>query len=414
MTGATSTKPALVGAMQRSSSGIVRASRSVLNVGKPKFSFVFTLGFQRLENFAAPPGDIVIEWKRNKASKCTRPIPTSTSSRTLIFSERERIVGPVEMVQKKNGFVEKEYKISVRAGSQNGRVLGYSFVDFAKYAEVPSGRQVAEIRLSNNSVLVVIIFSKFLGKAKQKSKSSVQSGMKETAPLLDPRDEFDPIAAAIEELERREVTDDMSLDDLGIDIEDDSEFEPGPPITIRSGGSSFIRKPKTMEDVSSPVSTVTDRPSTTEAYGNGTKMGSLSFTQSVSASTLEDEATERTEDDEEMEMRTMGRRVASDVSGTGAKTDWLKQRNATLHSENEELKTRINELEQWKNRAECTAAGELLKENEKLTAQVAELRSRLEREPIMVDVLHELKQTKMALALMTMERNGTIATSSAE
>lgn len=400
----------LVGAMQRSSSGIVRASRSVFNAGKPKFEFMYTLAFERLENFVAP-GDIVIEWQRNKASKCTRPVPTSTSSRTLVFSERERIVGPVQMVQKKGGFVEKEYKIAIRAGNQHGRILGYSFVDFAKYAGVPSGQQVAEIRLSNDAILVVIIFSKFLGKAKHKTKSSAGfSAIKENEPLLDKRDEFDPVEAAILELERREVTDDMSLDDLGIDIEDEDEFEPGPPITIRSGGASFTRKPKTLEDVSSPVSTTTDIPSRTNSYGkDSSKMGTLNFTQSD-----DNENIAKEEDDDDMEMRSMGRRVASDVCGAGAKTDWFKQRNAALHAENEDLKGRINELEQWKDRAENASTGELLKENDKLRAQVSEYRTRLEREPIMVDVLYELKQTKMALALMTMERDGTIAKISAE
>ena len=67
------------------------------------------------------------------------------------------------------------------------------------------------------------------------------------------------------------------------------------------------------------------------------------------------------------------------------------------------LKARVRELEQWKEAVSGADSGALVQANEALRDEIEELKHKLAREPVYQDVLQELKQTKMALALIHME-----------
>lgn len=127
--------------------------------------------FHRIENIADSVGDVVVAWERAKAVKATKPASASPGSRTMVFSGQDKLTGVVQMIKEgKERYQEKEYKISLRQNNAKGKVLGYVYVDFAKFVATRSTKtQLVDLTLSNDAVILVLFTSKFKGRAKSKT-----------------------------------------------------------------------------------------------------------------------------------------------------------------------------------------------------------------------------------------------------
>jgi len=196
---------------------ISRASRSFLNLRKPRFIFSFQFSLERLENFAPPPKDIVVVWERSKSVESTPPIPTSFESHTLIFSEHHALSGEVELIKENNDtFQDKEYKFTLRLGEETGKVLGHVYIDLSQYVQVPSASKLVHLRLSNDANLVMLINSKFLGKSKAKDSAKSSRKTKKAS--------FADADFIVQELGRHPEDDLIGLDEFDAPYETDEEI----------------------------------------------------------------------------------------------------------------------------------------------------------------------------------------------
>ena len=103
--------------------------------------------------------------------------------------------------------------------------------------------------------------------------------------------------------------------------------------------------------------------------------------------------------------------------------DALSKDNRQLRRRNEDMQARISELEHRLDSYSSMTAGnagpgllatdsmtraeldDLMQENKSLKEHVEDLEMRIRREPIYADVVRDLREAKMALAIMNIERD---------
>lgn len=94
---------------------------------------------------------------------------------------------------------------------------------------------------------------------------------------------------------------------------------------------------------------------------------------------------------------------------TQAEFDKLRQENRSLRRANADLLSRLDDLESRLRLSDNTASDEsndrLTKENHRLKKELEEVTTMLRREPVYADVVRDLREAKMALAIITLEKD---------
>ena len=305
--------------MKRSSSKLITRARSVVQMGKVPFKFKFNLTIETVDRIASS-GDVVFVLERNNKTDATKATRIDPSTRKANFGNA---VIPFDIVLYKNQpsektFLERVLKLALKSGRAEGKTLGKIHLNFAEYAEVPSGTKKISAELTNGATLIAKIESTFISMGKTNGKP----------PKAD---------AAMEE----------GGDDLGAEAEDISK-------DADSDHPSGFMKSKFTQ-----------------------KLG-----RAVSKTAIGRERKNRDDD-------------------SGAKDTVEK-----LRKENSRLRRQIEDMEKASPQtfAPGSDAAKLQEENRALKSEVNDLRMALAREPVYSDIVRELKETKMALALLNLEK----------
>lgn len=290
-------------------------------MGKVPFKFKFDLIIETVEKIAAT-GDLVVVWERGSRADATEPAKVDKATRKATFGN-QKITAEITMFKNQPSerkFLDKVFKIAVKTDSVDGKTVAKIHLNFASYAEVPSGKKRVSAELSNGATLIASIVSSFIGMGKALPKGQ------------DPEDE-------------------------------DNDADNGREGDAGGGGedapSNFMKK-------------------------------RLGATMTRAAS-----------------MRTIGRRGQKDPEPGGGgggggsdKTDNVEK----LRKENARLKKQVDDLERQGAYAGQGGGGRTSDEAKALRQEVQELKNALGREPVYSDVVKELKEAKMALALLHLEK----------
>ena len=310
--------------MRRSSSKLIIRARSVAHMGKVPFKFKFNVVIETVDKIAAS-GDVVFVLERNNKLECTKPTKIDPTTRKVTFTN-DKIGFEIALYKNQPSerkFLDKVFKLALKSGGPEGKTLGKIHLNFAEYAEVPSGSKRISAELTNGAILVAKIESIFISMGKV---SNPKMGM-----------------------------DDVNGD--GIDDEyDDLDAEAGDISKDRGEASANVKNRL--------VSRMSRTPSK-KAISRNERRGK--------------------EQDE-----------------THSGGDTIEK----LRKENNRLRKQIEELERssGQNFAPGSDTSKLLEENRALKSELNDLKSTLTREPVYSDVVRELKETKMALALLHLEK----------
>lgn len=320
--------------MKRSSSKLITRARSVRNMGKVPFKFKFDLIVETIDKIAAS-GDVVLVWDRGNKPEVTKPAKIDKTSRKATFGN-DKISGEVTMFKSAPSdrkFQEKVFKISVKLGSVDGKTLGKIHLNFADYAEVPSGSKRISAELNNGAILIASINSNFQGMGK-----------------------------ALPGKQQQQSNNSSSSDDEN---------------------GSFDKEDDTEDSNTNTTSQNDDEP------GN--------FMKNKLAQKLTRGAS----------MSTIGRRGGKSDEPLKDKKDSNSDAIDRLKRENNRLRKQVEELESQvgsNGGGSRTASSKLSEENHSLRNEIRDLKASLSREPAYADVVRELKEAKMALALLNLEK----------
>ncbi len=291
------------------------------NMGKVPFKFKFDLIIETVDKIAAS-GDVVVVWERGTRADGTKPAKVDKTTRKASF-ENEKISSEITLFKNQPSerkFLDKVFKIAVKTGTIDGKTMGKIHLNFADYAEVPSGSKRISAELNNGATLIASILCTFLGMGKALPKGA-----------------------------KGESADGEDADDGDGENQDDTSASnddvPG----------SFMKN---------------------KLAGKITKAASK---------------------------RTIGRRGKDDdgVVGNGISAAETAEK---LRKENNRLKKQIEDLERQGAFSNRTGSTKTAEETRALRNEVQDLKNALAREPVYADVVKELKEAKMALALLHLEK----------
>lgn len=309
--------------MKRSSSKLITRARSVRNMGKVPFKFKFDLIIETVDKIAAS-GAVVVMLDRGVKGECTQPANIDKSTRKAVFN-KDKITAEITMFKSAPSdrrFQDKVVKVCVKLGAFDGKTLGKIHLNFAEYAEVPSGSKRISAELNNGAVLIASIVSTFHGVGKSMPADKPGS--------------------------RSESMKDDDDDDASSKSEDESAQSAG------DDPSSFMKNKLAQK-----------------------------LTRGAS-------------------MKTIGRRSKNNEAASGASAVEAAEK---LRKENTRLRKQVEELEQQNAFGRGrNPSSKLSKENFSLRNEIRDLKAALAREPAYADVVRELKEAKMALALLHLEK----------
>lgn len=347
--------------MIRSSSKLIAKAGSVRNINKVGYRFKFALEIEHVTKMMGS-SEVVVVWERGAKVSATAPARIDKATRRAEFGG-ESLTQDITLFKKKkegSDFEEKVYKLSVRQGSERGRVLGKIDINFADYVDIPSFSKKIGATLQSGAQIVLHVRSTFMGETKGKKNSRGGSSIGSSA--------FDQSshAGSRDELDSR----DEDLADLDVD----DALPPQAPLVKAS--SSRIPRP--------------GRPPRDPVDENPVSSGSLRkrpMAQSPS--------------------RTKGDEGSTSVSAPSrnAELDRLRRENRELRRKNDDLAQRNDDLEQRLDSGVDGSIEDLMIENTSLREEIGDLETRLSREPVYADVVRDLREAKMALAILTLEKD---------
>lgn len=387
--------------MKRSSSKLISKATSVRNLNKAGFKFNYELHIESVDKMMGSH-DVVVTWERGPKVLVTKSAKIDKATRTANFGG-EILSQEVTLFKKKKegaDFETKVFRLCVRQNSERGKVVGRIDIDFAEYVEIPTFNRRIGATLSSGGRIVLRVISNYLGEAKARrtSKGTASVGSR------DPESDGQSSVAFDDEDESSELGNDVNLDDLSIDGEPSL-----PPVS-----QTPIR--------STPLPRAPGRPGAPSAEeeshstNRGRRMPRRTSDQSskhdVPASVSVDVASIATT------MKGVvgrGRSADAEVGATNAgmpskgEFEKLRRENRALKRKNEDLMQRNMELErriQDRGTDESSESIEqLMIENSSLKRDVGDLEARLAREPVYADVVRELREAKMALAILSLEKD---------
>lgn len=347
--------------MKRSSSKLITRARSVRHVGKTPFRFSFAITAESVDKLTTT-SDVCIVWERNGKQELTKPVKVDRANRKANFGG-ERLSQEVTLFKNNPSdkkFADKVFKIAIRAvgdvkAGTKPATVGKIHLNLADYAEVPSGSKRISAELSNGASLIATIQSTFLSMGKSTTTGSRAS-------------RSDALSSAESDLDL-----DTDLDDL------DTDGGGG-----GAGGGAGAG--------AGAAASGTDSDATPSGFlrnkirGNLQKASSKRTIKRASGAVASSSS------------------IGDDAGGGGnAEVERLLKENARLRRQLDELERRNEKLEGSAGGGGGGDAGEA----DRLRIEVTDLRSALAREPVYVDVVQDLKEAKMALAMLHLENEQT-------
>jgi len=352
--------------MKRSSSKLITRARSVRHVGKTAFRFSFAITAESVDKLTTT-SDVCIVWERNGKQELTKPVKVDRASRKANFGG-ERLSQEVTLFKNNPSdkkFVDKVFKIAIRAvgdakAGTKPATVGKIHLNLADYAEVPSGSKRISAELSNGASLIATIQSTFLSMGKSTTTGSRAS-------------RSDALSSAESDLDL-----DTDLDDL------DTDGGGGGGGGGGAGGGGG----------GGPAASGTDSDATPSGFLRNKIRGNLQKASSK---------------------RTIKRTAGGTASSSSLGDDGAGGGNAEVErllKENARLRRQLDELERRNEKLEGSAGGGGggggdAGEAERLRSEVTDLKTALAREPVYVDVVQDLKEAKMALAMLHLENEQT-------
>lgn len=401
--------------MKRSSSKLIAKAGSMRNINKTGFRFTISLYIEAVEKVLSA-NEIVLVWERNAKVLTSKAVRVEKDSRTAHFGG-ELLSQEVTLFKKKKEnakFEEKVFRLAIRNAADRGKVVGKIDVNFADHVDIPSSSKRIAAPLNNGSRVVMRVESKFLGEAvKKKGSRGTGSSASSTVDTTDNESEFDP---------QDGVAEMGDLDDL--DIEEPMETPTSAPtLSALSSSSNRAAPPRRPplapsasldEPPAAPIVPLHRKPSAPSPgrerptrSRDASPVDSRGFDPSLSAPIPSVSRTRRTPSHESNDLSSVSNGA---FSASRSEADTLRRENRVLTRRNDDLQSRVADLERKLDAAayggdQADTIDELMVENKRLNGLVEELEVRISREPSYNDIVRELRETKMALAIVSMERD---------
>lgn len=357
--------------MKRSSSKVITRARSLRNLNKQGFRFRFTLSFETVDKLLAM-SDVVLSWERGAKAVCTRATRIDKNTRVANFAN-ETLSQEITLFKRKkagSNFEDKVYRLAVRQGNERGKVLARIDLNFAEYVEIPTFSKRMAASLSNGGNLIMGVKSDYLGEASGKKSGSTGSNSVGSSAFTE---------------------DDFPEEDLDNDLRDlDIDDNAAPPLRPTPARPSPPSRESSVDNGVARSASMKKRTDATQ----GKLSSSVSRTEQRGANLRARPAKRTTSATEEG--------ATSAPTPSRADFDRLRKENRALKRSNDELAERVEQLE---HELGVGDADSLREENIALRRDIEELKSRLAREPVYADVVRELREAKMALAILAIEKD---------
>lgn len=386
--------------MKRSSSKLISKAGSVRNINKLAYKFSFELHIESVDKMMGS-NDVVVTWERGSKLLSTKPAKIDRSSRVAHFGG-EVLAQEVTLFKKKkegSKFEDKVFRLTVRQNSERGKLVGKIEIDFSEYVEIPSFSKRIGASVSSGGRIIMRVMSNYIGEAKPRGSSRGTASVGSRDPESDGQS-----SAAPDEDERSEMDADLNdLDDL--DVDDAPVGAPPPP---QATPQPVVKKATSIRGRARPPNpTAADEPTANGRLRRKATVPSPkrdTWTTSAFESSSGSAANLRTT-----------RRGDVDVGSTNAagpsraEFEKLRRENRTLRRQNEDILQRKEELErkidEHGHDESAESLEQLMVENTSLRRDVGDLEAKLAREPVYADVVRELREAKMALAILTLEKD---------
>lgn len=343
--------------------------------------------------------DVVLTWERGPKLLFTRPVKVDRQTRKASFNN-ESLSQEITLFKKKKAgatFEPKPFKFTLRQNSEKGKVLGKIDINFSDYVEIPSFNKRIAAELSSGSRVVLRVKSDYIGEAKGRGSSRGTASIGSFDPASDGQSSV-PIE---EEDHSSEVDGDLNLDDLNLDDDDDDDPVPPAPLppvaqpVIKKVPSLLRRKPSTASEESSRgISQV--RRQLSKQHRRQTSGLSASSADSGGG------GARGRRGDSDLNAANVGGISKVDYDKLRRENRMLKRKNEDLSQRNLELEDRIEEGNRSGNAEEIER---LLSENKTLKRDLEDVEAQLRREPVYADVVRDLREAKMALAILSLEKD---------
>lgn len=391
--------------MKRSSSKLISKAGSVRNINKAGFKFNFELHVESVDKVMGPH-DVVVTWERGSKLLCTKPAKVDKATRVATFGG-EVLAQEITLFKKKKdgaNFDSKVFKLCVRQNSERGKVVGRIEIDFAEYVEIPSFNKRVGASISSGGRIVLRVVSTYIGeaKARRSSRGTASVGSR------DPESDGQSAAAFDEEDERSELENDINLDDL--DLNDDA---PVPQAPLPPVAQTLTKNAPTRGRLRSNTSAPAEESQSSSRGGRFLRKvseqspkhevpSSVSVDTAPVVATLKGSGGRGRSSDSEVGATNVGVPSKAEFEKLRRENRLLKRRNDDLMQRNTELENRIQEQELDES---AESVEQLMIENSSLKRDVDDLEARLAREPVYADVVRELREAKMALAILSLEKD---------
>jgi N-terminal C2 in EEIG1 and EHBP1 proteins len=421
-------------AMKRSGSKLIAKAGSVKNIAKAGFRFSFELAIESVDNMLGS-ADVVCTWERGPKLLSTPPRPVDKAKRVATFAGHPPLRQEVTIFKKKRTdatYEPKVFRLAVRTGSETGKVVGKIDLDFAEYTTLPSFSKRIAAPLSSGARLILRVSSTYNGEAESRRRKRKEGGDETSSVMSDSTlgGANDYSVAAAEEMEERN-RDELDLDDLI--LTDDPppapsrpRQSPNAPLSSASSGARsrdqsrdrdqqnyaapepFKKKPSasTRRQPQSPnPSSRTQQPLRSQPsrdgggrsdYQNPLLDSAVGYTPAMQTAPAPRDA---------FASHTAHAPQPDYDNASRSEVEKLRAANKQLRRMNDQLKEKLAEAEAMSASRGGPSAFDLESENKDLRRDVEDLEHRLAREPVYSDVVRELRESKMALAILTMERD---------
>lgn len=342
--------------------------------------------------------DVVVTWERGAKLLSTKPVKIDKSSRVAHFGGEVLAQEVTLFKKKKDGstFEDKVFRLTARQSSERGKVIGRIDINFADYVEIPSFSRRIGAALSSGGRLVLRVNSTYLGESKGRRSSRGTASLGSRDPESDGQSSTAP-----DEDERSEMDADLhEFDDLDIDSGPINPPPPQPtpqPAALKKAPSVRSRPPNP---------TVPEEPAANGRFRRKPSASPKSSSNSGADSSFGSSGNLRT---------TRSRAADVDVGATNAagpsraEFEKLRRENRTLRRQNDDLLQHKDMLErkldEVAHEENADSVQQLMVENTALRRDVGDLETKLAREPVYSDVVRELREAKMALAILTLEKD---------
>lgn len=362
------------------------------NLNKLGYKFKFELRVESVDKMINM-GDVCLTWERGPKVLATKPTRVDKSSRTALF-EGQLLAQDITLFKKKkegSQFDPKVYKLAVRQGNQRGKVVGRIEINFADYVEIPSFSKRIGATLSSGSRLIMNVTSTFLGEAKKNPSSHDSTSIGSSAFELESDSQSysaheDPdFDSHLHEL------DDLSVNNLQVSL---------PPTIVKKPPHQRRNlMPGSTPDESPQLQNRLFRKQSSPSPRNGAPK--ISRNHPSSLDTPPNPSRGRMDNDTSAGGGQPPSRVEFDKLRRENRV--LRRKADDLESRNSDLERRFDGVAMHENGSESIE--QLMVENTSLRRDIGDLEAKLAREPVYADVVRDLREAKMALAILTLEKD---------